>query len=117
VSLEPLIGFLAYLEPKYWLKKQILGKNYSSPTKANPGYFLLKVITQQQIERESCFQPSKNGESVAVGKKKFVSVLDVGFFVVGDMMGVCLCILCLHLDDVIRPWTPTPKAIFDSSFY
>jgi len=27
-------------------------------------------------------------------------------------MQVCLCIFCLHFDDVIRPWTPTPRAIF-----
>ena len=36
--LEPLIVFLAYLEPKLWLKKQKLGKN-SSPTKANLCHF------------------------------------------------------------------------------
>jgi len=23
----------------------------------------------------------------------------------------------LYMDNVIRPWTPTPKAIFDSGFY
>jgi len=26
-SFEPLIGFLAYLKPKLWLKKQLLSKN------------------------------------------------------------------------------------------
>jgi len=38
--------------------------------------------------------------------------LDVSFFIGVYMMGVCLCIFCLHSDDVIRPWTPTPEAIF-----
>jgi len=37
-SLEPLIGLLAYLEPKLWLKKQKLVKNLSH-TKGNPGHF------------------------------------------------------------------------------
>jgi len=30
---------------------------------------------------------------------------------------MCLCIFCLHLDDVIGLWTPTPRTIFLTSFY
>jgi len=37
-TLEAMIGILAYLEPKLWLKKQKLGKN-SNPTKGNFGHF------------------------------------------------------------------------------
>jgi len=37
-SQKPLIGMLAYLEPKLWLKDQKLDKN-SSPTKGNLGHF------------------------------------------------------------------------------
>jgi len=36
-ALEPLIGFVAYLEPKLWLKQQKLVIN-SAPTNADPGY-------------------------------------------------------------------------------
>jgi len=37
-SLGPLIDFLAYLDPKLWLKNQKLGNN-SSSTKGNLGHF------------------------------------------------------------------------------
>jgi len=41
--------------------------------------------------------------------------LDVVFFVDVYMMGVCLCIFCLHYDDAIGPWTPW--AIFWLEFF
>jgi len=37
-SLDPLIGFLAYLEPKLWPTNQKLDIN-SNPTKGNLGHF------------------------------------------------------------------------------
>jgi len=37
--------------------------------------------------------------------------LDFKFFVDVYSMRVCLCIYVLYLDDVIRPWTPTRRAI------
>jgi len=37
-SLEPMVGILAYLEPKLCFKKQNLSKN-SNPTKGNFGHF------------------------------------------------------------------------------
>ena len=51
-SLEPLIGFPAFLKPKVWLNNQNLGKK-SSPTKGNLGHFPIKAITRQPIELES----------------------------------------------------------------
>jgi len=39
-----LIGFLAYKEPKLWLKKQKLGKTFT-PTNAGPGYIISMAIT------------------------------------------------------------------------
>jgi len=43
--------------------------------------------------------------------------LDVVFFVDAYMMEVRLCIFCLHLDNVIRPWTPTPRPTFWLEFF
>jgi len=64
MSLEPLSGFLAYLEPKSWAKKQKLA-NISSPSNAKLGWItsiLLMAITRQQIELECCSNPLKTRE-------------------------------------------------------
>jgi len=58
------------------------------------------------------FKPSKDGETLVVRNEKIILDLDVVFFIDVCMMGVCLCIFCLHSDDIIGPWTPTPRAIF-----
>jgi len=66
-SLEILIGFLAYLEPKLWLKSHKLVKNYTR-TNADPGYIrpiLYMAIIRQQIELESYSNPLQLG-SLAV---------------------------------------------------
>jgi len=42
--LERLIGFLAYKEPKLWLKNQKLGKAFT-PINAGPGYIISMAIT------------------------------------------------------------------------
>jgi len=59
-----LIGFLAYLEPKPWHKKQKLAK-MSTPTTANPGYITSRVlymaITRQHIELETYSSPLQMG--------------------------------------------------------
>ena len=58
-SLEHLIDFLAYLEPKLWLKNQNFVKNYT-PTNADHGYIipiLYMALTRQQIELEICSTP------------------------------------------------------------
>ena len=39
-----------------------------------------------------------------------------GFFVDVDMMEVCLCTFCLHLDDVVIPWESTSR-FRGSKFY
>jgi len=44
--------------------------------------------------------------------KKVILDFDVGFLIIVCMMGVCLCTYCLHVDDLIRPWTPIPRASF-----
>jgi len=52
-SLQPLIDFLPYLEPKLWAKKQ----NFAAPTNASLGWItptFYMAITRQQIELESC---------------------------------------------------------------
>jgi len=38
--------------------------------------------------------------------------LDVGFSVDVYMITGCLCIFCLHLDDVIIPWEQTKRDDF-----
>jgi len=38
--------------------------------------------------------------------------LDISFFVDVYMMGVCLCIFCLHLDDIIITQDSTKQADF-----
>jgi len=45
-SLEPLISFLAYLEPKLWLKNQTLGKN-SIPQKVTLVFLSKAILTNQ----------------------------------------------------------------------
>jgi len=58
-SLEPLIGFLTYLEPRLWPQNQKLVKRYRS-TNVEPGYItpiLDMTITRQQLELESCSGP------------------------------------------------------------
>jgi len=34
------------------------------------------------------------------------------FFIDVYMMGACLCIFCLHSEDVMGPWMPMARAIF-----
>jgi len=48
-SVEALIGLLAYLEPKLWLKKHKLRKNYTR-TNDDPGYIIPIAITGGEIE-------------------------------------------------------------------
>jgi len=64
-------------------QKQKLGKN-STPTIADPGYFMPMAITGHNAA-EGCgrelFQPTKDGESLAICNKKIILDLDVGFFV------------------------------------
>jgi len=55
-SLDPLNGFLAYLEPKLLAKNQKVVQ-ISTPTNANLGWIIpifYMAITGQQIELESC---------------------------------------------------------------
>jgi len=88
-----------------------LGKN-SNPTKGNLGHFGKSHNLPADWARE-LFKPSRLRKSCTSELKTFV--LDVVFVDV-YLMGLCLCIFCLHQDD-IRPWTSKPRAIFDSSFY
>ena len=63
-SLEPLVGFLTYLEPKLWPQKQKL-VNISSPTKAILGFItpiMYMTITRCQNMLESCSSPLKTHE-------------------------------------------------------
>jgi len=101
-----MIGILAYLGPKIWLKNQKMDNGHLKWP------FWLKSITCQPIELESCSNPLKDSENLVLWNKKTFKILDVAFFVDAYMMGVCLCIFCLYWDDIIRPWTPTPQAIF-----
>jgi len=92
-----MISFLAYLEPKLWLKKQKLIKN-STLTNIYLWYVMLILyvaITRQQIELESCSSPLQMGSLVIYMEK-----LKLG------MSRFCLCLqngrmfvhICLHLD-------------------
>jgi len=63
-SIEPLIGFLAYLEPKLWPKNQKVVK-MSTHTNANLGCItpiLHMAITHHQNMLESCSSPLKTCE-------------------------------------------------------
>ena len=63
-SLEPLIGFLAYLEPKLWLKNTLFDKYinfFRNVWFPSHGKFW-PAITRQQIELESYSNPLKTRE-------------------------------------------------------
>jgi len=88
--LEPLIGFLAYLETKWWHKNQNVVK-ISTTTKGNLGWItpsLYMAITPCQNRLESCSSPLK---TCNLDCKKFLD-WDHGFFVNAYIMRGCLCI-------------------------
>jgi len=61
---------------------------------------------------ESISNPLKLKKALYFAIKKYVLVLDLGFFVYVYMMAGCLCKFCLHFDDVIIPWEATKRADF-----
>ena len=76
-SLDPLIDFLAYHEPNFWLTNQKLDIN-SNPTKGT-----LVIMAKSRNSPADCvrelFKSSKDSESLV--KKKFFLVLGLGFLV------------------------------------
>jgi len=61
-SLQHLFGFLAYLEPKLWLKNRVFDKIQRVTQKVSLAISneLLARITRQQIELESSSNPLKS---------------------------------------------------------
>jgi len=98
-------------------QKPKIGRKFH-PTNADPGYITPRAITGQRIELESRSNPLKTREVLQFAIKNILD-LDVGFSVNVYMITGCLCIFCLHLDDVIIPWEPTKRANFvaQSFFY
>jgi len=78
-SLDPLIDFLAYHEPNFWLTNQKLDIN-SNPTKGT-----IVIMAKSRNSPADCvrelFKPSKDSESLVVWNKKFFLVLGLGFLV------------------------------------
>jgi len=68
--------------------------------------------TNQPIELENCSNPLKMGKVLQFSMKKIFWIWMSFLFIDVCMMGVCLCIFCLHWDDVIGPWMPRTRAIF-----
>jgi len=109
-SFEPLVGFLAYLEPKLCHKKQTLVK-ISTPTKGNLGWItpsLCMAITRSQNRLESCSSPVK---TCSLACKKIFKL---------NISGFCWCLhnermfvyICLHLSDLIISWESNNRADF-----
>jgi len=95
-SFEHLIGFPAYLEPKFWLRNPILDKNKNVAQKATWPFQtkLLPVITRQQIELESCSNPLKTRKVLCFEFNRIVS-FGFGFFVGDVMIGVCFAVILM----------------------
>jgi len=91
-SLEPLISFIAYLEPKLWHKNKRVVK-ISTTTNANLGLItpiLYMAITLRQNMLESCSSPLKTRDFCSLDWKKILS-WDLGSFVDVYIMSGCLC--------------------------
>ena len=111
--LEPLIGFPAYLEAKWWHKK-LKVVTISTPTNGNLVWItpnLYMAITRRQIRLESCSSPLKTSEDFGSDCKKMFSLRSRFFWwcLRNERMFMHIC---LHLDDVIIPWGPTNRTEF-----
>jgi len=109
-SLDPLIDFVIYLEPKLWSKNQQLIK-ILLPQTVTLGILYpwpLLAVSRQQNELESCSNPLTE---YLVVWKIICLLLDVRFFIDVYITRGCLCIF-LHLDDVNIQWELANRADF-----